>query len=182
MPHTTPPRGPAMSTRKPTMCTNGEATRTRENTWQRRDAAQRTPKSMQKTGSNPTEATTHPQTSLLASTHATCPTPQLRHTRTNATKVTPGGVSEEKEKREEENEVRKEKTERKLDWEEEVEHEYEQKTAPTPLTTPRDLSCLRTTAARLWRDLRCHACHPPNPWHTTAPHPTHSPPYSWTSY
>jgi hypothetical protein len=72
-------------------------------------------------------------------------------------------------------------TEGKLDWEDEVEREY-QKMAPTPPTTPCDLSCLWTSAARPWRNLRRHARFPPNPQHTTAPHPTHSPPYSWTSY
>jgi hypothetical protein len=113
--------------------------RTRENTWQRRDTAQRTPEDVQKTSGNPTDMTTHPQTPLLTSTHATRPTPQLGHTRTNTTKVAPGGASKEIEQREKrETEVRKEKTEKKLDWAEEVEREYEQHPHPQP-TAPRPL-------------------------------------------
>jgi hypothetical protein len=152
-PCTTPPHDPATSTREPTMRTNGEVTQTRENEWQGHDTAQRTPESVQKTGSNPIDATTHPQTSLFASTHATHPTPQLGQTRTNTTKVAPGGASEEREQRGKgENEARKEKAERRLDWAEEVEREYEQKLHIQP-TTPCGLSCLQTSAAQPWRNL-----------------------------
>jgi hypothetical protein len=109
--------------------------------------------------------------------------PQLGHTRKNTTKVGPRGASEERETGAREAEETGERTEEKLDWADEVEREYEQKPHTQP-TTPRDLSCLRTSAARPWRNIRRRACRPPNPQCMTAPlpYPTHSPAYSWTSY